>query len=423
LACIISSRPIRSVRPVALDAEVGELADERVGHDLEGERRERAVVVGRPGRGSALLVALDRLDAGDRRDLERRRQQADDRVEQRLHALVLEGGAAEHRGQGQVEGRRAQRFVKALGRDLGILEIGLHELIVGVGASLDQVVTGLLDGVGHLGRDLLDGELHPEVVLPDQGLALDEIDDAPQGVLGADRELDRDRVGAEPLADRPHRHLEIGADAVHLVDEGDPRDRVLVGLPPDGLRLRLDAGDRVEDGDRAVEDAQRALDLDREVDVAGRVDDVDAVVVPLARGRGRGDRDAALLLLLHPVHDGSALVDLAHLVGAARVVEDPLGRRRLARVDVGHDPDIAGLLEGEVARHGEACGVWCPGRGGRRRRGIGVRLGSGPGTEKALTGPDELSASCVPESCLCGPGLHVELARGSADCIASDAAC
>ena len=163
-------------------------------------------------------------------------------------------------------------------------------------------------------------------------------------VLGADRQLDRKRVGAEALADRAHRHLEVGAGAVHLVDEGDPRHVVLVGLAPDGLRLRLDAGDRVEDGDRAVEDAEAALDLDREVDVAGRVDDVDAVVLPLACGRGRGDRDPALLLLLHPVHHGGALVDLADLVGAAGVVEDALGRRRLTGVDVSHDPDVAGAL-------------------------------------------------------------------------------
>jgi hypothetical protein len=50
---------------------------------------------------------------------------------------------------------------------------------------------------------------------------------------------------------------------------------------PHRLGLRLDTGDRVEHRDRAVEHAQRPLDLDREVDVAGRVDDVDAVVVPL----------------------------------------------------------------------------------------------------------------------------------------------
>ena len=138
------------------------------------------------------------------------------------------------------------------------------------------------DRVLHLGGDVGDVELRAEVVLVDASLVGDQVDDALELVLGADRELNRDRVGAEPLADRPHRHVEVGADPVHLVDEGDPRDRVLVGLAPDGLRLGLDPGDRVEDGDRAVEDAQRALDLDREVDVARGVDDVDPVTVPLA---------------------------------------------------------------------------------------------------------------------------------------------
>ncbi len=152
----------------------------------------------------------------------------------------------------------------------------------------------------------------------------------------------------------------FGADAVHLVDVGDARDVVLVGLAPHGLGLRLDAGDRVEQRDGAVEHAQRALDLDGEVDVAGRVDDVDPVALPLAGGRRRGDRDAALLLLLHPVHRRGALVDLSHLVGAAGVIEDALGRRGLARVDVGHDPDVPGLLERELARHEKSlvvCGL------------------------------------------------------------------
>ena len=135
---------------------------------------------------------------------------------------------------------------------------------------------------------------------------------------------------------------EVGADAVHLVDEADAGDAVLVGLAPDGLGLGLDAGDGVEHGDGAVEHPQRALDLDGEVDVAGRVDDVDPVVLPVAGGGRGGDGDPPLLLLDHPVHGGGALVDLADLVVPAGVVEDPLGRRGLARVDVGHDPDVAG---------------------------------------------------------------------------------
>ena len=70
-----------------------------------------------------------------------------------------------------------------------------------------------------------------------------------------------------------------------------------------------------------------------------------------ARRSGRRDRDAALLLLLHPVHDGGALVDLADLVGATRVIEDALSRRRLTGVDVRHDPDVPGLLERVLAGH------------------------------------------------------------------------
>ena len=86
----------------------------------------------------------------------------------------------------------------------------------------------------------------------------------PRNVLfDADRQLHRHRVGAQPLADHAHAAEEVRADAVHLVDEGDARHAVLVGLPPDGLRLRLDAADGAEDGNGAIEHAQGALDLDR----------------------------------------------------------------------------------------------------------------------------------------------------------------
>ena len=68
--------------------------------------------------------------------------------------------------------------------------------------------------------------------------------------------------------DRVDVHLEVGAGLVHLVDEHDARDAELVGLAPDRLGLGLDAVAAVEDRDRAVEHAERALDLDREVDVA-----------------------------------------------------------------------------------------------------------------------------------------------------------
>ena len=120
---------------------------------------------------------------------------------------------------------------------------------------------------------------------------------------------------------------------------------VAVGLAPDGLGLGLDAGDGAEHADAAVEDAEAALDLGREVDVAGRVDDVDLSATPLGPRRGRRDRDAALALLGHVVGRGRAVVDVADPVDTAREVEDPLGRGRLAGVDVGDDPDVADPLD------------------------------------------------------------------------------
>ena len=163
----------------------------------------------------------------------------------------------------------------------------------------------------------------------------------------------------------------IGAGAVHLVDEGDARDAVLVHLAPDGLGLGLHAGDGAEDGDGAVKDAERALHLGREVHVTGGVDDVDAMVdvremaflgLPAGGDGGRGDRDATLALLLHPVGGGGAVMDFAHLVHHAGVEEDALRGGRLAGVDVRGDADVTRVFQGERAVRGVEVGKLGHGR-------------------------------------------------------------
>ena len=71
---------------------------------------------------------------------------------------------------------------------------------------------------------------------------------------------------------------EVGADAVHFVDESNSRNAIAVCLAPNGFRLRLNTGDSVEYGDSAIENAERALHFDGEVDVARGVDDVDFAI-------------------------------------------------------------------------------------------------------------------------------------------------
>src|SRR5690606_32157263 len=76
---------------------------------------------------------------------------------------------------------------------------------------------------------------------------------------------------------------------------------------------------------------------------------------PEGRGGGGGDRDAALLLLLHPVHGRGAVMDFADLVRLACVEEHAFGGRGLTGVDMRHDTEIAVVFDLVFAGHGEGC--------------------------------------------------------------------
>ncbi len=158
-------------------------------------------------------------------------------------------------------------------------------------------------------------------------------------------DLQRDRPGAEAVADFIEDGLEIGPFAVQLVDERQPRHVILVGLPPHRFALRLDAFAGAEHDDAAVEHAQAALDLGREVDVAGRIDQVDYDVLPRKLHAGRVDGDAAFGLLRIVIGRGGAHIHLAGAMLRPAGKQHPLGHRRLAGVDVGNDADVADFGE------------------------------------------------------------------------------
>ncbi len=238
---------------------------------------------------------------------------------------------------------RGGLFLKEHGADLLVLvSDGFDQVLERLGGEFLLVVGDVGELVG--GAELV-------VVQIEDGLLVDNVDLALELVFGAEGDEDGPGVGAELVAHLIDGVLEIGTDAVHLVDESDAGNAVLVGLAPDGFRLGLDAGDAAEDGDGAIEDAEGTLDLGGEVDVAGGVDDVDAEFLafvnlddalflargPEAGGGGGGDGDAALAFLLHPVGDGGAFMHFAHLVNGAGVEEDALGKRGFAGVDMGGD--------------------------------------------------------------------------------------
>ena len=113
-----------------------------------------------------------------------------------------------------------------------------------------------------------------------KGLHGDQVDDADEAVAGAHGNLQRNDVEPELLGQVLANAFGIGTGAVHLVDEGDTRHAITLHLHIDGDRLALHAAHGAKHHDRAIEHAQRPFDLDGEVDVAGRVDQIDAAVAP-----------------------------------------------------------------------------------------------------------------------------------------------
>ena len=90
---------------------------------------------------------------------------------------------------------------------------------------------------------------------------------------------------AEQLGDLGGDALGLGAGKVDLVQARDQLEPGVDGEVGVGERLRLDALRGVDDEQRALARRERARDLVGEVDVAGRVDEVQLVGLAVARRR------------------------------------------------------------------------------------------------------------------------------------------
>ena len=176
-------------------------------------------------------------------------------------------------------------------------------------------------------------------------LSIQKIDIPGKGGLCADRYLYRNRHSFQALSYHVDTAPEVGSGPIHFVNETDSRNVKAIRLPPDRLGLGLDTLNRIENHHAAIQHPQAALDLGSKIDVPGRIDNVNAVVPPEAGDRRRGNRDAALALLLHPVGDGGAIIHVAHPIRLACIEQDPLGGRRLARINVGDDAYVTDMIE------------------------------------------------------------------------------
>ena len=171
----------------------------------------------------------------------------------------------------------------------------------------------------------------------------DRVEQVGHAFAGLGRHAD-DLVGrdAEDRLDLAGVPVGIGRREVDLVQRGDDLEIVLERQVAVGERLGLDALGGVDDEHDTLAGGEAAADLVAEVDVAGRVDQVEDVALPVDSDVLGLDRDAAFALQIHRVE-----VLRAHVAGLDGTgdLEDAIGQRRLAMVDVRDDREVPDAIE------------------------------------------------------------------------------
>ena len=307
------------------DPEDVDAARERIGDRLEDERR------GAP--------AVD----GDRRALARRRGDAlDEQIEQRRRPEVLRGDAARHGKNLTARDRVLERLRNFLGPELLAVEVALHQTLVGLDDRVEELLAVLVHLRLHLRGDLARAAFALAAWIHVR-LHVEEVDDALQLVLRADRDVHRDAFVGQLLPHRVEHAEEVCALAVEHVHEEDAREPGFFGTRPVTRCLHLDAHHGADAEERAFDDAQRCNRVALEAGVAGCVDQVDLASLPLEVTDGRRERHLAPLLVIVPVADRGARLDRAQPVRRLGLEEQRLDERGLSRPTVSDDGDVADL--------------------------------------------------------------------------------
>ena len=132
-----------------------------------------------------------------------------------------------------------------------------------------------------------------------------------------------------------------GVRPIDLVDDDNRFEAHFERFGDHELGLRQRAFGGIDQHQRAVHHVEDALDLAAEIGVAGRIDDIDANVLPQNRRDLGQDGDAPFALKVVGIE--RAFGDALILAKGAGLLQQAIDQGGLAMVDVGDDGDIAQL--------------------------------------------------------------------------------
>ncbi len=152
-------------------------------------------------------------------------------------------------------------------------------------------------------------------------------------------------LGAEPdgLFNLMLGARDIGAGQIDLVDDGNYFEAVVERHIDVREGLRLDALARIDNQQRALARGEAARNFVCEIDMPGSINKIQNVGLAVFGGvvkayRARLDGDAALAFQVHRIEE--LLLEFA-LRERAGALQQPIGKRRLAMIDMRDDRKIS----------------------------------------------------------------------------------
>ncbi len=190
------------------------------------------------------------------RNVDRRRHIVNDSVQQLLYALVSVGSTTANRNHCISNGGLSYYLLHLVDSDLFVCEELLSEIIINFCKVFDQISSVLFCLVHHISGDILASDVLAQIIVVDIRLHFEQVDDALEIVLSADRQLYRNGVALKSFVKHVQYVIEISTHDIHLIDVYHSWYLIVISLTPNGLSLRLNAALCTKNGNRAVENSQ-----------------------------------------------------------------------------------------------------------------------------------------------------------------------
>ena len=300
------------------DAHQGKLAGEGVGQGLEDETGHGAFGIGQA------FLALGIHEGGA---LGGGGQQGLDGVQHGHAALVFQRGADQHRTELAGQHALAQADLQVFQRQAAFFQVLFHELFIAFGDVFHGQVAQQAHVVAQIGGHVAfaDGAVFAKGI----GFAGQHVHITGKGLALTDGHLQGHGLDAQG-GQAVKSHLEVGAVAVHLVDDEDGGQVLGVGEVPEFFGQGAHAVHGVQHEDHAVHALEQAFHIAGKVAVTRDVKHEMAVLVPEA-GSHRGlDGAATTYFFRFIVEAGGAVFNGAHAGQRAAIEEEHLGQRRFA---------------------------------------------------------------------------------------------